>query len=52
MNKTKEEIEDEMKMWLKLRTEVQRQLRSSTADLETVENKLKQLLRKLGKARS
>jgi hypothetical protein len=52
MNKTKQEIEDEMKMWLKLRTEVQRKVRSSTADLETVENKLKQLLRELGKARS
>ena len=44
MNNTKEEIEAQIIDWLKIRTEIQRQLRESTTALEAVELKLADLL--------
>ena len=44
MNNTKEEIEAQMIARLKLRTEIQRIVRSSTAALEAVEKELAELV--------
>lgn len=44
MNNTKEEIESQMIARLKLRTEIQRIVRSSTAALEAVEKELAELV--------
>ena len=44
MNNTKEEIEAQMIARLKLRTEIQRIVRSSTAALEAVEKELADLV--------
>lgn len=47
MNNTKEEIEAQMIARLKLRTEIQRIVRSSSAALEAVEKELIDLLQAL-----
>ena len=47
MNNTKEEIEAQMIARLKLRTEIQRIVRSSTAALEAIEKELAELIRQL-----
>jgi hypothetical protein len=47
MNNTKEEIEAQMIARLKLRTEIQRIVRSSTAALEAVEKELAELVTQL-----
>ena len=47
MNNTKEEIEAQMIARLKLRTEIQRIVRSSTAALESVEKELAELVTQL-----
>ena len=47
MNYTKEEIETQMISRLKLRTEIQRIVRSSTAALEAIEKELAELVSQL-----
>ena len=47
MNHTKQEIETQMIARLKLRTEIQRIVRSSTAALEAVEKELAELVSQL-----
>jgi hypothetical protein len=47
MKQTKEEIEAQMIARLKLRTEIQRIVRSSTAALEAVEKELAELVSQL-----
>jgi len=47
MNYTKEEIETQMIARLKLRTEIQRIVRSSTAALEAIEKELAELVNQL-----
>lgn len=47
MNNTKQEIETQMIARLKLRTEIQRIVRSSTAALEAIEKELADLVQSL-----
>jgi hypothetical protein len=47
MKQTKEEIEAQIIDWLKMRTEIQRQVREITTALEAVELKLADLVNQL-----
>jgi hypothetical protein len=47
MNNTKQEIEAQIIAWLKMRTEIQRQVREITTALEAVELKLADLVQSL-----
>jgi hypothetical protein len=47
MNHTKQEIEAQIIAWLKMRTEIQRQVREITTALEAVELKLADLVNQL-----